>query len=345
MSEQHPADASPSPEAARALIAERDRLRAWIGQLEAHGSEAPTHVLERVRGDYQDRLQRVTAELGEHLDTLRQSLSGLRELQAAADVQLGAARDALAEARLRHLIGELEPEAWEERRPALEAAVDAGERECTEAGDEVARLVELVAEIEGAETAPAEAPVAAEEPVAQVHDDAEELEPYVAMEAIEAVDLAGAAEMTEAAATSGEQAAEGESAGEEVDSAVDELFAVWDEPAAEGAQGEEEEALPWLAIEEPAAEEGEEGMELEFLREVSEPEESAPSAAPADDGLSDLAFLEELDRVIASTAPSAANGGDAAPQGAPAAGLICKECGASNDARSWYCEICGMELT
>lgn len=340
MSELHPADAPPSPEAARTLIAERDRLRAWLEQLDAHGTEVPEHVLERVRGDYQERLQRVTADLGEHLGSLRQSLAELRELQDAAEAQHAEARDALAEAKLRHLIGELDESAWEDRRPALEAAVTEAERESAEVGAEVARLVELVSEIEESESEATAEPVGvSEEESGALADVATEAEVAEEEEVV-----AAAMELEEV--SEAESAGIGEGGAEEVDAAVDELFAVWGEGEDGDEKDEGEETLPWLAIEAPEAGEG---IDLGFLREVSEPaaadaDTAATSEGTADEALSDLAFLEELDRVIASTAPGAAQP-NGAEEPAEKSGLICKECGAANDARSWYCEICGMELT
>jgi len=339
MSEHSTANAHPSPDAARTLIAERDQLRSWLDQLDEHGSEVPKHVVERVRGDYRERLQRVNAELTEHLGSLRQSLAELRELQSTAEEQHAEARDALAEARLRHMIGELDASAWEDRRPGLEAAVVDAERERDAVSGEVSRLVELVSEIEGAAVVAIEVATeaAAPEILAEI---APEQIVDAALEDTDGGDDDAAADEAEA----------DEDAADEVDAAVDELFAVWDaeaEPDAEvdsGADGVADVQLPWLTPEEPGEREG---MELEFLREVIEPaaaEESGEGAG--EESFSDLAFLEELDRVIASTAPGAGIGGAAeSPEAEATSGLTCKECGASNDARSWYCEICGMELT
>ena len=59
----------------------------------------------------------------------------------------------------------------------------------------------------------------------------------------------------------------------------------------------------------------------------------------------DLAFLEELDRTIAATAPRGPASDDEAPeQTRPQPGLKCPECGYSNDPAAWYCGVCGVDL-
>ena len=64
--------------------------------------------------------------------------------------------------------------------------------------------------------------------------------------------------------------------------------------------------------------------------------------APVDD---DYAFLQELDRAIAATAPTGEGGEpDEETSARPQPGLKCPDCGYSNDPAAWYCGVCGVDL-
>lgn len=279
-------------DAARALIAQRAQLQDWVARLDRHGDAAAEHVVARVRADYGERLRRVLQELGVHLPPLREALAGLQAELTAADARRAAADDELAEVRLRHLIGELDDDAWSARRPELEQRVAAEEEARGRVATQVAELEALVHEI----AADAAVPAAASAPA-----------------------------QADAAASSG--------SGESADAAVDRVFAEWNDSDAEPPA--------WLAgADEPA--DGEAFDSAALLGELGD-EPGAP--AQEDD---DLAFLKELDRAIAGSPGEPARTAPPGSAGAARAaedGLVCKECGAANDPRAWYCEICGMELT
>ncbi|HEU4880731.1 MAG TPA: zinc finger protein, partial [Longimicrobium sp.] len=72
------------------------------------------------------------------------------------------------------------------------------------------------------------------------------------------------------------------------------------------------------------------------------------AAPPAPDEPVDLAFLDELDRAIRASAAETkpdAPGASSEPAASAAEVVLCTECGAHNELGSWYCEICGAELT
>ena len=50
-------------DAVAVLMKERQRIEEWISQLESRRSITPPHVFERVRGDYEARLQDVMQKL------------------------------------------------------------------------------------------------------------------------------------------------------------------------------------------------------------------------------------------------------------------------------------------
>ena len=58
----------------------------------------------------------------------------------------------------------------------------------------------------------------------------------------------------------------------------------------------------------------------------------------------DIAFLDELDRTIAATAPRTPAEDETPEEARPQPGLKCPECGYSNDPAAWYCGVCGVDL-
>ncbi|HEX5726519.1 MAG TPA: hypothetical protein VFX98_13680, partial [Longimicrobiaceae bacterium] len=290
------------PGSVQELIGQREQLRAWIRRLDEVRTEAPDRVAERVRGDYEDRLRRVTEELSQHREEIERELERLRGELREAEVRLAQSVDALDEQRLRHLIGELDAGAWDAARGELEGAVAHAEGELARTREEVERLEALATDI----TEPAAEPEAPpeEEPAA------EEAAPV-------------------AEADAGEPAeAEAEADAEErlpgVDAGEAEAWDPFGQEFARSGEGEERtEDLPWLApMEEKTSapwQEGEGGEEegLEFLNEL---EKSAAGDAEGGGELApdDLAFLEELDRAI-SGSPARTPPPAAAPP-APAAG-------------------------
>jgi hypothetical protein len=332
------------------LIEQRERLRGWIAKLDEVRTDAPSRVTERVRGDYEARLQGVTEELGTHREELERDLSARREDLTAAEERRVAVAEALDEVRLRHMIGELDDRAWDESRPDLEREVEEAEQAFAATREEVDDLTRLLAEIRGAEeteaapepepAVPAGAPVAEAEP--------EPVEPEAP--AVEAAEP----EQPEPAALPGPFA-------EDLPSAAPPASQPPAAPAERDPFGDEfpgagladDEDLPWLETLERKTAEWEAGTSsesgLEFLERLGEP------APPSDKSIAedDLAFLEELDRAIAGNTganpppppPKPATDLPTQPAGAtPAGRLICKECGAPNEPHAWYCEVCGSEL-
>ncbi len=303
--------ATPTPPAdspVESLFRQRDQLQGWISRLGDVQGQVPGHVAERVRRDYEERLRAVTAELSTHRGAILADLDARRAEMDHAEERRAAAADDLEEVRLRHMIGELDDAAWEARRPGLEGVVATAETEAARARSEVERLDGL---LRGLDSDPA---------------DAGEPEPApVVVAAAAAAPVVAAAALPERDAT---------------DDTIPEFdaFPGEAEPAAAG----DDEAT---------------GFDLSWLDEVEQvsggpaPEAGAPApdAAPAADGedtaAGDLAFLEELDRAIASSEPGEGPADPDRTLDADRAGmLLCKECGAINEPQLWYCEVCGSEL-
>ena len=59
------------------LLAERDRIDAWLSALEGRRETTPPQVYERVHGDYAARRDALVAQLGERMGDLEASLAKL----------------------------------------------------------------------------------------------------------------------------------------------------------------------------------------------------------------------------------------------------------------------------
>jgi hypothetical protein len=325
------------------LIQQRERLRGWIGKLDEVGREAPDRVAQRVRGDYQARLESVTEELAGHRGELERDLASRRDDLSAAEERRAAVQDAMEEVRLRHLIGELDDRAWESARPGLEADVTDAQAALERTRAEAEDLERLVREIQSADAAPV--PEAAEpepEPAPAPQAAAAEEPPFAAEPEREpfAEPFRHAEPPIESAPAAPQPQRPADPFGDEFS----------------GGGITDDEDLPWLESLERKTAEWESGTSqdsgLEFLDTLGADRPAQSDAQIAED---DLAFLEELDRAIAGNtppppAPPAAGGGKATdlptqPAGStPAGRLICKECGAPNEPHAWYCEVCGSEL-
>ncbi|HEX2190088.1 MAG TPA: hypothetical protein VHG51_14370 [Longimicrobiaceae bacterium] len=317
--------ATDSRSAVETLTRQRTRLQEWLARLGDVGPEVPAHVSERVRRDYEDRLRAVTEELAGHRDALAAELDDRRAELDEADALRASAADDLEEARLRHLIGELEDGEWEARRPELESALSGAEARAGEVRAEVERLDALLRDVGEPRDEPAAAPVeAAAEPDAEAGPDAE---PWAAVEAAE----------------------------EPLPVAESPL------PYRDTSDDTIPEFTPYAADDRTGDDGGDEdlGVDLSWLEEVEQVsatatvEAGSPAAAGSAEAEAtsedDIAFLEELDRAISSSPRVAQAGappadGDRTLDPDRAGMLLCKECGAINEPQLWYCEICGSEL-
>jgi hypothetical protein len=107
-------------DALRSLIAERQQYEQWITALDGRREGTPEHVFERVRGDYQSRLERVVGDIRGHAEELQLSISTLSSRLVEVAREEDTRREGLQEAELRAAVGEYEPEQWEQLRSDAE---------------------------------------------------------------------------------------------------------------------------------------------------------------------------------------------------------------------------------
>ena len=139
------------------LLQDRNQYEQWLARLPSAG-DAPDSVRQRVRADYEARLRGVMDELRSHGDTISADLERFRASESELAKQEAAAQERIAEAEIRHAVGEFEESKWQEIREEASRGLNEARAELTEVRAEIARL----AEVQGLISAPA--PVAKTEP-------------------------------------------------------------------------------------------------------------------------------------------------------------------------------------
>lgn len=337
-------DLQQNSETVAELLEHRAQLQEWLRRLDEF-DDTPPQVAQRVRQDYEQRLEGVIIELGAHSEALTADRQRLDEALFAAAQRHEAASETLEEVRLRHRIGEISAEEWEERRPELEAELEVATDERAEVEREIAALDELLQQITaGVTNTPVDESVHA---------------PSVALEEEEAFEAAtrGASSASARHESDATPVADASQAGREPDRD--------EEPTAGGAMRQDSATVLAPVIGEDLDDDddddgipeitrfgvADEGDDIEAADDTAEDRHVAvvDSAEPEPErDPDDYTFLEELDRAIAATAPGAANGAhqedEATPETRPQPGLKCPACGYSNDASDWYCGVCGVDL-
>ncbi|MGD8868195.1 MAG: hypothetical protein PVI01_11205 [Gemmatimonadales bacterium] len=359
------------------LLKDREKYESWLGRLEARKGEASSRAYERVRGDYQQRLDDVLRRLKGHSESISGKLADLAQQKARLEKERSGRTEELDEARLRHLVGEYgDDRDWQELEGRLQGALKETETRIDELQGEVLRLEEIIGLVERpvekparpthVET-PAEPTRIEEPPAAKQVESQEQREPARTVEE-RPVTATLPPEIIEAAE---EESSDAEAAVESVSAEPPIEETPPAEPMPEPPRREPPRARqPEVA--EAGAGRGDEGylslgdlvLEDSDLDEVlseraqvqpekrTEPESSAvPEEAKegADEGAEEgaevgdeLAFLESLSLGADEESEGFSfleQRGSGTPQT-----IICPHCSAANDPAEWYCTECGEEL-
>jgi hypothetical protein len=288
------------------LLQERSRYQEWLARLAAAGSGAPDAVRQRVRTDYEARLQAVMDELRTHSDTVNGDLERFRGAERELERRESEEQERIAEAEVRHAVGEFEESKWQEISGEANRGLSATRTELAGVRAEIARL----AEVQGLITA---APAKAAEPEPPPPE--EEFEPVLDTIPLEPEPIA-----SPAPSPTPEPAPP-----QPVVAQAPRVVPKVPPPRADAPPGDELAFLQSVTGEAPAARPPRvSGGHPAPATVAAEPAPQAPAAAPA---------------AAATSAPAAKPG--AAPQ---AKTLKCGECGTLNRPTEWYCERCGAEL-
>ena len=126
------------------LLAERDRIEAWLAALDARQASTPPAVYERVKGDYSARLHALVAQLRDRAGDLEDQVNKLAAKLAAVEAEQRARADERAESELRHAVGEFTEEKWTEVSAVSDAELTRLDARCTELTTELTRVRDLL---------------------------------------------------------------------------------------------------------------------------------------------------------------------------------------------------------
>jgi hypothetical protein len=140
------------------LLEQRSQYEEWILRLDTSGDKASPAVRERVRGDYQARLESVMEQLRGRSAGIAEELERQHASQAALDRERRSAEEALAEAEVRHTVGEYTEDEWRRLSDQSRKNIEQLRGRLREIGGEIMRLTELQAQISGTGAAAAPPP-------------------------------------------------------------------------------------------------------------------------------------------------------------------------------------------
>lgn len=146
-----------------ALLAERNQVQTWITRLESAKDTTPEAVRTKVMSDYQARLDQVVAKLQGHGDAVREQLDQRKGRRDELNAEETKAKETLAEAELRHTVGEYDESDWTKFRAESNKTLVTVREELAKVSEDIERLSE-VAKLIAAPAAPPEPPKPAPAP-------------------------------------------------------------------------------------------------------------------------------------------------------------------------------------
>lgn len=130
------------------LLAEKQRIEQWLERLNIAADKTPQPVRERVANDYRNRLEGVVAQLQSYQDELASALHAQLTRREELRTQEAKAAERLAEAELRHTVGEYNEARWGELRGDIMEALAQVRDGLKEVDGEIKMLEGVVALLE-----------------------------------------------------------------------------------------------------------------------------------------------------------------------------------------------------
>jgi hypothetical protein len=141
-----------------ALLEQRSQYEEWILRLDTTGDKASPAVRQRVRGDYEARLESVMEQLRGRSAAIAEELERQHASQAELDRERRSAEEALAEAEVRHSVGEYSEDEWRRHSEQSKRGIEQLRSRLRAIGSEITRLTEIQALISGTRATAAPAP-------------------------------------------------------------------------------------------------------------------------------------------------------------------------------------------
>ena len=155
------------------LLEEKRQIEQWLQRLDMAADQTPGQVRDKVQSDYRKRhdaiieeLQSFKGELSLALERQREARDGLTEREAQAS-------ERLAEAELRHTVGEFDEERWSQLRTEIMESLVKVREELKAAEDEISGIEEVMVSVDGAEAQEALPPEVTEQVTAAAEAESE----------------------------------------------------------------------------------------------------------------------------------------------------------------------------
>ena len=126
------------------LLEERQRIEQWLEKLAQAAEKAPSQVKQKVEADYTQRLDEVVSELRSYRDEISEALESHRSVHDGLTDQETDATERLAEAELRHSVGEFDDQKWAETQSGIEESLEKLRAELGSMDAEVSELEEVM---------------------------------------------------------------------------------------------------------------------------------------------------------------------------------------------------------
>ena len=149
---------APAPVDLAGLLAERDRVEAWLGALEGRRETTPPAVFEKVQRDYSARLELLVGQLRERDRELELRVAKHADELAGIEATQRAKQEARSEAELRHVVGEFTEAQWVEVSKSSDAELGAIESRRVDCARDYQAALDLLASVRrpaGADAMPA----------------------------------------------------------------------------------------------------------------------------------------------------------------------------------------------
>jgi hypothetical protein len=148
-----------------ALLEQRTQYEEWLAKLDSSGDKAPPAVRQRIRGDYEARLQAVLEQLRGRGSAISEELERHHASQAELDRQRRAAEEALAESEVRHSVGEYTEDEWRRVGDQSRREIEELRAQLRSIGTEITRLTQIQSLVAAPRTAaPVSTPAATPRP-------------------------------------------------------------------------------------------------------------------------------------------------------------------------------------
>jgi hypothetical protein len=128
-----------------ALLEQRALFEQWLAKLDATADKAPQSVRQKVRADYEMRLRGVIERLRGHSATIADDLHRHQAAQGELDAQRRQAEEELAEAEVRHTVGEFGDDEWRRISEESDGRLNGLREQLKTVGKEITRLAEVQA--------------------------------------------------------------------------------------------------------------------------------------------------------------------------------------------------------